>query len=148
MLVYIALLWLGLTEETRRSVVVTKSGASDANFVTVDIKVTSVDTAQGLLHERIRLIPSGRFAKDQATPAVDLELLINSVSGKQTVRFPKGERIFPMDFTSLLSGNENRYPFDNYVADIVFLVTTPKQVKAKPVQTEISKMMKILLRLS
>jgi len=136
-LVYIAVLWTGLTEQSRRAVVVaTKSAASDADFVTVNIKITSVDTDRGLLHERIRLIPSGRFAIDQVTPAVDLELLINSVSGKQTVRFPKGERIFPMDFSSLLSGNQNRYPFDNYLADIDLLVTAPARTKAKPVQPE------------
>ena len=135
-LMYAVVLWFGLTEQSRRSVVVKRSAASDANFVMVDIKITSVDTAKGLLHERITLIPSGRFAVDQATPSVDLELLINSVSGKQTVRFPKGERIFPIDFTSLLSGNENRYPFDNYMADIVLLITTPKRVKTKPIQTE------------
>jgi hypothetical protein len=136
LLLYIVVLWFGLTEKNRRSTVVTKSAASGADFVIVQIEITSVDTAQELLHERIRLIPSGRFALDQATPAVDLDLLINSVSGKQTVRFPKGERIFPIDFTSLISGNQNRYPFDNYVADIVVLVTTPKRVKAKPALTE------------
>jgi hypothetical protein len=136
MLLYVAVLWMGLTEQNRRSVIVTKSAASDSNFVIVDIKVTSVDTERGLLHERIRLIPSGRFAVDRVTPAVDLELLSNSVSGKETVRFPRGERIFPIDFTSLLSGNQNRYPFDKYTADIDVLVTVPERTKRKAVQPE------------
>jgi hypothetical protein len=136
MLLYVAVLWMGLTEQNRRSVLVTKSAAADSNFVIVDIKVTSVDTERGLLHERIRLIPSGRFAVDRVTPAVDLELLCNSVSGKETVRFPRGERIFPIDFTSLLSGNQNRYPFDKYTADIDVLVAVPERTKEKAVQPE------------
>jgi hypothetical protein len=136
MLVYLVVLWLGLTEESRRSVVVTKTAASNSNFVIVEIKISSVDTASGLLHERIKLIPSGRFALDQVTPAVDLELLSNSVSGKQTVRYPRGERIFPIDFTSGLSGNQNRYPFDKYMADIDVLVTVPQRTKEKAVQPE------------
>jgi hypothetical protein len=102
--------------------------------VTINLRVTSVDTAQGLLHGRIRVIPTGRFAKDQATPASDLTLLINSVSGKQTMVFPAGERIYPVEFTSLLAGNQNRYPFDRYVSDIEFLVTaaTPQPPPVPP----------------
>jgi hypothetical protein len=62
---------------------------------------------------------------DKARPAVDLKLLINSVSGKQTILYPKGERISPVDFVSVLTGNPNRYPFDRYTSDIDLLVTAP-----------------------
>jgi Domain of unknown function (DUF4436) len=134
-LMYMTVLWFGLTEESRRSMVVSKSTATDTNFVIVEVRVTSVDTAARLLHERIKLIPSGRFAIDEASPAVDLELLINSASGKQTVRFPKGQRIFPIEFDNLLSGNQNRYPFDKYLADIDLLITAPEHAKTKSVQT-------------
>jgi Domain of unknown function (DUF4436) len=125
LLVYFVFVWRGLTEESRRSLILSKTSASTGDYVIVNVKVTAVDEAQGLLHERLRLIPVGRFAVDRATPAVDLKLLINSVSGKQTVVYPKGERIAPVDFTSILSGNLNRYPFDKYVSDIDVLVTAP-----------------------
>jgi Domain of unknown function (DUF4436) len=125
LLVYFVFVWRGLTEESRRSLILSKTSASTGDYVIVNVKVTAVDEAQGLLHERIRLIPVGRFAVDRATPAVDLKLLINSVSGKQTVVYHKGERIAPIDFTSVLSGNLNRYPFDKYVSDIDVLVTAP-----------------------
>ncbi len=134
--IYVSVLWLGMTEESRRSLTIIKSSASSADFVTINLRVTSIDTAQGLLHERIRLVPMGRFAIDKATPATDIKLLINSVSGKQTVVFPKGERIFPIEFNSLLSGNQNRYPFDSYVTDIDLLVTAPALRKAEPVPEE------------
>jgi Domain of unknown function (DUF4436) len=121
--VYLFVVWMGLTEESRRSLILAKSSATTGDYVIVNVKVTGIDAPQGLLHERIRLIPMGRFAADRATPAVDLKLLINSVSGKQTVEYPKGERISPVDFTSVLSGNLNRYPFDRYISDIDLLVT-------------------------
>jgi Domain of unknown function (DUF4436) len=123
--VYLLVVWMGLTEEGRRSLILAKTSDSSADYVRVNVKVTAIDAPQGLLHERIRLIPMGRFAVDKATPAVDLKLLINSVSGKQTVVYPKGERISPVDFTSILSGNLNRYPFDRYTSDIELLVTAP-----------------------
>jgi hypothetical protein len=124
-IVYCVVVWLGMTEESRRSLTITKNSPVNDDYVVVNVKVTSVDEAQGLLHERIRLIPKGRFAIDRSTPAVDLKMLINSVSGKQTVMYPKGERISPVDFTSVLSGNLNRYPFDRYSSDIDILVTAP-----------------------
>jgi hypothetical protein len=136
LLVYVVVLRLGLTEEDRRSLVVSSTPNIGEDFVTISVKVTSIDTTQGLLNERIRLIPSGRFAIDKITPATDLKLLINSVSGKQTVVFPKGERIFPVEFSSLLSGNQNRYPFDNYTTNIDLLVTAPVQKAIVPVAKE------------
>lgn len=123
--IYVLVVWLGLTEESRRSLTTTKNSATTGDYVVVSMKVTSFDPAQGVLHERIRVTPMGRFALDRASPAVDLKLLINSVSGKQIVVFPKGERISPVDFVSVLSGNLNRYPFDKYTSDIDVLVTAP-----------------------
>ena len=134
-LVYCTVLWMGLTEESRRSLTIVKSSATNNDFVIVNVRVTSIDTAQKLLHERIRLIPMGRFAIDKTTPASDLKLLINSASGKQTVIFPKGERIFPIEFTSILTGNQNRYPFDTYMTYIDVLVTAPA-AKVSPVVPE------------
>jgi hypothetical protein len=130
--IYVTVLWLGLTEENRRSLAIANTYSSSGDYVIINVRVTSIEPAQGLLHERIRLIPMGRFATDRVTPAVDLKLLVNSVSGKQTVVFPKGERIFPVDFTTLLSGNQNRYPFDRYLSDVELLVTTQTQ-KPNPI---------------
>jgi hypothetical protein len=136
MTVYFAVLWSGMTEENRRSLTIVKSSASNGDFVIINVRVTGIDQAQGLLHERIKLVPMGRFAIDQSTPAADLKLLVNSVSGKQTVIFPKGERIFPIEFSSLLAGNQNRYPFDTYVSSIDLLVTVPAQKKVEVVPEE------------
>jgi hypothetical protein len=130
--IYLAVLWMGLTEESRRSLAIAKSSASSDDFVTINVRVTSVNTSEGLIYERITLIPMGRFALDKATPAVDLRLLVNSVSGKQVAIFPKGERIIPIEVTSVLSGNQSRYPFDRYSTDLDLVVTTPAKKKIAP----------------
>ena len=134
--VYVTVLWSGMTEESRRSLRITKSSSSTHDFVTITVRVMSIDTAQGLLRERISLVPKGRFAMDKNTPAVDLTLLLNSMSGKQSVVFPKGERIVPIDSTTFLSGNPNRYPFDRYTSNIDLLVTAPAQQRVVSVPEE------------
>ena len=131
-LVYCTVLWMGLTEESRRALTIVKSSATDDNFVIANVKITSVDTAQGLLHGRIRLIPMGRFAIDKTTPATNLTLLVNSVSGKQKTVLPKGERIVPIDFSILLSGSQSRYPFDRFTTDIELVITAPAKKKSEP----------------
>jgi hypothetical protein len=133
MLIYFSVLWLGLTEEKRRSLTIVASPTTSTDFVIINIRVTSIETTQGLLHGRIRLIPKGRFAVDRTTPATDLKLLVNSVSGKQVVVFPKGERIVPIEFSTLLSGTQNTYPFDRYTTDIELVVTAPANKKPEPV---------------
>src|SRR5437899_1751942 len=127
---------MGLTEESRRALTIIKSSATGNDFVIANVRVTSIDTAQGLLHGRIRLIPMGRFAIDKTTPATDLTLLINSASGKQAVVFPKGKRIIPIEFTNLLSGNQNRYPFDRHTTEIELVVTAPAEKEAEPVPAD------------
>ena len=135
-LVYVTVIWLGLTEEGRRSLRIASSSSSSGDFVMIAVRVTSIDTVRGLLSERIRLVPMGRFAIDKNTPATDLKLLLNSTSGKQSVVFPKGERIVPIDATTLLTGNPNRYPFDRYTTNIDLLVTAPAQQRAETVPEE------------
>jgi Domain of unknown function (DUF4436) len=130
LLVYFTVLWLGLSEEKRRSLTIAASPATSTDFVIINVRVTSIDTSQGLLNGRIRLIPMGRFATDKTTPATDLKLLVNSVSGKQAVVFPKGERIVPIDFSTVLSGTQNKYPFDRYTTDIELVVTAPAKKNA------------------
>jgi hypothetical protein len=131
-LVYVSVLWMGLTEETRRSLTITQSSATNDDYAIINVRVTSIDTNQNLLYGRIRLIPMGRFAIDKTTPASDLKLLINSVYGKQSVVFPKGQRIVPIEFSSLLSGSQNKYPFDRYTAEIELVITAPAEKKAEP----------------
>jgi hypothetical protein len=134
---YLTVVWMGSTEETRRSLAITGPPPSGKDYVTLNVRITSIDTAQGLVHGRIRVVPRGRFAEDGATPAVDLKLLINAVQGEQAVAFPARERIHSIEFTSVLSGNQNKYPFDRYTSnlDLLVVASTPKSA---PIPTDIS----------
>jgi hypothetical protein len=128
---------MGLTEESRRALTIDKSSATNDDFVIANVRITSFDPALGLLHGSVRLIPMGRFAIDSTTPATDLTLLINSASEKQALVFPQKKRISPIDFTSLVTGNQNRYPFDRHTADIDLVITAPAKKKAEPLPADL-----------
>ncbi|WP_047489030.1 DUF4436 family protein [Terriglobus sp. TAA 43] len=119
---YLLSLWSSHTEESRRSITLTEAASSE-DYVQMDVHVTDIDPVKALLYERIRLIPRGKFAIDRNRPAQDLTLLLNSVTGQQTIRFPKGERIEPIDAAVSLVGDSNKYPFDVYHADLDVLVS-------------------------
>lgn len=119
---YLFSLWSSQTEESRRAITLTETASSE-DYVQLDVRVTEIDPVKALLYERIRLIPRGKFAIDRNRPAQDLTLLLNSVAGQQTIHFPKGERIEPIDAAVSLVGDSNKYPFDLYRADLDVLVS-------------------------
>lgn len=119
---YLFSLWSSQTEESRRAITLTETPRSE-DYVQLDIRITGIDPVKALLYERIRLIPRGKLAIDRNRPAQDLTLLLNSVSGQQTIHFPKAERIEPIDAAVSLSGDINKYPFDVYRADLAVLVS-------------------------
>lgn len=45
--IYGLVVWLGLTEESRRSMTIVKNSATTDDYVAVSMKVTSIDTVQG-----------------------------------------------------------------------------------------------------
>lgn len=119
---YLFSLWSSQTEEGRRAITLTETASSE-DYVQLDIRITGIDPVKALLYERIRLIPRGKLAIDRNRPAEDLTLLLNSVAGQQTIHFPKGERIEPIDAAVNLVGDNNKYPFDIYRADLDVLVS-------------------------
>jgi hypothetical protein len=130
-ILYFSSLWNSQTEEGRRAMSLTET-ASTADYIQLDIRVTGVDPVKGLVYERIRLSPRGALGIDRNRPAQDLTLLLNSVTGQQTVHFPKGERIGPLDAATNLLGDNNKYPFDVYRADLDVLVS--QKVERTPVE--------------
>lgn len=119
---YFFSLWSSQTEERRRAMSLTEM-EPPGDYVQLDIRITGIDPVKALLYERIRLIPKGALAIDRNRPTQDLTLLLNSVAGQQTIHFPKGERIEPIDAAINLAGDNNKYPFDLYRADLDVLVS-------------------------
>jgi len=65
----------------------------------------------------------GKLAKDEISPATNLRLLLNSVSGPQEFEFPEGKRINPIEAIFSLERSPNKYPFDRYQTDLSLLMT-------------------------
>ena len=121
---YLFVLAGGLTESTRRSIqVVDDTTAPDR--VLVSIVVTSVNPAAQELTAQLGFRVAGSIAKDDVTPAVDLQLLANNVRGEQEFDFPKGKRMNRVEVVVPLNGELNKYPFDRYATTVWLLMTTP-----------------------
>jgi hypothetical protein len=121
---YVVVLAGGLTESTRRSIqVVDNTEAPDR--VLVSIVVTNVNPAAQELTAQLGFRLAGSIAKDDVTPAVDLQLLANNVRGEQEFDFPKGKRMNRIEVVVPLNGELNKYPFDRYATTVWLLMTTP-----------------------
>ena len=54
-LVYATVLWLGMTEENRRSLAIANAYSSSGDYVIANVRVTSIEPAQGLLHGQVQV---------------------------------------------------------------------------------------------
>jgi len=102
------------------------------DYVLATIRILNINYTTAEAEVRINLQPAGRFAKDTVTPAVNLNLLLNSIKGAQDFGFPKGKRMVPTEVSFAVDGNINAYPFDRHKASLWLLVTTPGRVEASP----------------
>ncbi len=118
---YFLALWCGSTEERGRTLSIEEPQAG-GNVVFADVTITAVDIRNGLLYLRIRLIPLGKPGVDKNTPAEDIKLFVNSVSGNQAITMQQGSRLVPIEASIPLTGNPNHYPFDTYHGNLDLLV--------------------------
>jgi hypothetical protein len=119
---YCAVLLHNLNEAGRRSL--TLRDDSDAtDHVVISVLVTAVNPATQELTAQISLRPRGALARDEVTPAVDLELLTNNVRSQQEFDFPQGKRMNHIEAVFPLNGEINRYPFDRYRTTLWLLMT-------------------------
>jgi Domain of unknown function (DUF4436) len=116
-------------EGDERSFHIADKQTAGADYIKVGIKVISVDPVKGDMVVRLEFDPEGALAKDEFSPAEDMTLFINSVTGKQEHKFEKGKRINPIDATVTLVGQASDYPFDSHDANLWMILTTP--VKAE-----------------
>lgn len=132
---YVSILARNLNESERRSLQL-KEEANATDYVLVSIRVVGVDTNSSEMTTRMRFRLVGSIGKDEITPAADLKLLVNSSRGAQEFKFPKGERLSPIEATFALDGNVNKYPFDHYDCNIRMLFTTPSRGAQAPAKSD------------
>ena len=133
--IYGAVVFRGLTESTRRSLLL-RNETESADRVNISIVITNANPATHELTAQVSFRLAGKIAKDEITPAVDLQLLINNFRGEQEFDFPKNKRMNRIEVAFPLNGDLNKYPLDRYDTTVRLLMTTP----AQNVQTETPKM--------
>jgi hypothetical protein len=121
---YIAVVLRGTTESTRRSLQLRDETPAHDRIV-VSVLVTNVNPVTQELTAQLGFRLAGNIALDEVTPAADLELLINNVSGQQAYDFPKGKRMNRIEVVFPLNGDLNKYPFDRYETTMWLLMTAP-----------------------
>jgi len=129
--VYIAMLVMGMTEKSRRSLQLSDETAAP-DHVRVSVLVTNFNPVGHELTTQLGFRLDGTIGTDEVTPAVDLKLLINNVRGQQEFDFPKGKRINRIEVVFPLNGDPNRYPFDRHETTLWLLITTPTQKPQAP----------------
>ena len=121
---YSAVVFRGLTESTRRSLLL-RDETDAADRVSISIVVTNANPATHELTAQVSFRLSGNIAKDEITPAVDLHLLLNNFRGEQEFDFAKDKRMNRIEAVFPINGDLNKYPLDRYDTTVRLLMTTP-----------------------
>jgi hypothetical protein len=132
--VYSAVVLRGLTESTRRSLLL-RDETEAADRVYISIVTTNANPATHELTAQVSFRLAGKIAKDEVTPAVDLHLLINNFRGEQEFDFPKDKRMNRIEAVFPLNGDLNKYPLDRYDTTVRLLMTTPARNAPRAVPT-------------
>jgi hypothetical protein len=133
--IYSAVVLRGLTEATRRSLLL-RDETEAADRVAISIVTVNANPVTHELTAQISFRLAGKIAKDEVTPAVDLHLLINNFRGEQEFDFPKDKRMNRIEAVFPLNGDLNKYPLDRYDATVRLLMTTPAR-NAQPAMPKI-----------
>ena len=121
---YSAVVFRGLTESTRRSLLL-RDETDAADRVSISVVVTNANPATHELTAQVSFRLSGNIAKDEVTPAVDLHLLLNNFRGEQEFDFAKDKRMNRIEAVFPINGDLNKYPLDRYDTTVRLLMTTP-----------------------
>lgn len=83
-------------------------------------KIITADPVRGDVIVRIELTPQGKFvSEDGVTLSRDIELFVNTTTGKQVHEFRKDKRMGPVEAVlDMYEGEPMDYPFDEHVAQL------------------------------
>lgn len=119
-------------EGEKRSASISDTGEKDPNHVEIFVKLVAVDPIKGDLTARLEFVPHGNLTADEGqTLAKDLNLYVNSATGKQEHTFEKGKRMNPAEVVvNLYDGLATDYPFDQHRAELDLWMEIATKVKA------------------
>jgi hypothetical protein len=92
------------------------------NRIDVSGRIVTADVMKGDVVVRLEFTPKGSFlSADGATLARDLELYVNTATGKNVHEFKKGKRMNPVEaIVEIYEGEPMDYPFDTHTAELSF----------------------------
>lgn len=124
-------------EGEQRSAAISDIGERDPDHIEVFVKLMSVDPIKGDATARLEFVPHGALVKGEGDVlARDLNLYVNSATGKRELDFQKGKRMNPLEVViEMYDGLATDYPFDQHSALLELAFTT----KGKPPQTAADK---------
>ncbi len=123
------------SEGEKRSVFVEKTPEGKTDFIEIMAYIVSIDPIKGDMTVRLDFQPKGSLADEKGVLNQEVDLFVNSITGKQEHTFPKGKIINAIDATlNLYDGLVTDYPFDKHKADLT-VVTTSKQKHLKTENT-------------
>ncbi len=105
-------------------------------------KIITADPVKGDVIVRIELTPQGKFvSEDGVTLSRDIELFVNTTTGKQVHEFRKNKRMGPVEAVlDMYEGEPMDYPFDEHVSQLAVYfdnsVPEPAPSAAAPVEAE------------
>src|SRR5882672_11131019 len=110
---YASILLRNLNESERRALQL-KENPIAGDYVGASLRIVAAKPSSSEMTARISFRLGGDVAQDPVTPAVDLQLFLNDIRGRQEINLPRGRRIDPIEAVFSLDGNVNKYPFDRY----------------------------------
>jgi len=117
------------TEGEERSVFIEKIPDGKTDFLEIMAYIVSIDPLKGDITIRLDFQPRGELANEKGAPTIDLDLFVNSLTGKQDHHFPKGKTINPIDVTiNLYDGLVTDYPYDIHKADLIVITTSNQKL--------------------
>lgn len=109
--------------EMRSVFIETTSGKADN--IAISAYIVSIDPIKGDMVVRLSFEPKGALANEKGVLNEEIDLYVNSSTGKQEYNFEKNKFINPLEITlGLYDGLVTDYPLDKHKAELIIATTT------------------------
>ena len=123
-------------EGEKRSVFV-ESPSNNPDHINITAYIVSIDPIKGDMSVRLNFEPRGSLANDRGFLNEEVDLFINSVTGKQQYIFEKNKIINPIEVTlNLYDGLVSDYPLDKHKAELIVVTSSKMKKFENPQETE------------
>jgi len=127
---YIYSLKLYEKEKTESAASFSDSAKVFASWMEIYVDVVDIDPIKGEVKMRLDFTSSGELTNNGgATPNKKLKLYVNNNVGSQEYNFDPDKLISPIEITtSMHDGRVADYPFDSHKAELLLILTTPREL--------------------